>query len=281
MNLKLEELRRRLLIPSQSPQGAANNNSVYKRSSAELYAANQRVNEAREAEWVMSEPPTGADRESPMYEPMVAPPIDAESAAAANPAAGIREAVVRYAERAGAISGSGENPMDADNQYQVAQAVAKVFEQIKSFEERFSELTRTFEPVDRLGQAAAKSFVPLAAFRDQLARLARMFAPMRAFQTQLTELAQSFEAMRGLQYQLALLSDAFEVNLGQVVRSLQPAIEFRSLLLKLAGTFDPAADLQASFAELAQAFRSDRAGVAPLAGDSAAPAIAANANPQA
>ncbi len=262
MNLKLEELRRRLLEPTGNAQNP--NSSVYKRSSAELYAANQRVSETKEADWVMSEESAGASREQPIYEPIIAPTLDGKPAAAANPGAvGIREAVVRYAEKAGALPNPGDGSMGGDNQYQVAQAVAKAFEQIRSFEERFAELTRTFEPIDGLGQSAAKSLAPLATFRDQLTRLARTFEPMRAFQAQLAELAQSMEAMQGLQYQLALLSDAFAVNLRQASNAIQPAIEFRAMLLKLAASFDSAAELQASFAELATVFHTDRLTITP------------------
>ena len=262
MNLKLEELRRRLLEPTGNAQNP--NSSVYKRSSVELYAANQRVSETKEADWVMSEESAGASREQPIYEPIIAPTLDSKPAAAANPGAvGIREAVVRYAEKAGALPNPGDGSMGGDNQYQVAQAVAKAFEQIRSFEERFAELTRTFEPIDGLGQSAAKSLAPLATFRDQLTRLARTFEPMRAFQAQLAELAQSMEAMQGLQYQLALLSDAFAVNLRQASNAIQPAIEFRAMLLKLAASFDSAAELQTSFAELATVFHTDRLTITP------------------
>jgi len=253
MNLKLEELRRRLLEPGGNGQSPVN--SVYKRSTAEMYAANQAVSEAKSGDWVMSEESAGADREPAKYEQLIAPPVAGEPAAAESAASSIREAVVRYAEKAAGASET-NGAAGGDNQYQVAQAVAKAFEPIKSFQERIFDLMRAFESIEGLGQSALKSFAPLATFRDQIAKLARMFEPMRVFQTQLAELAQSMEAMRGLQYQLSLLSDAFAVNLRQTASSIQPAIDFRAMLLKLAMSFESASELQASFNELAALFQS-------------------------
>ncbi len=253
MNLKLEELRRRLLEPGGNGQNPVN--SVYKRSSAEMYAANQAVNEAKSGDWVMSEEPAGGEREPAKYEQMVAPPVAEEPIAAEAAASSIREAVVRYAEQAGGAIES-NRAAAGENQYQVAQAVAKAFEPIRSFQERIFDLTRAFDSIEGLGQSALKSFAPLATFRDQLTKLARMFEPMRVFQTHLAELAQSMEAMRGLQYQLSLLSDAFAVNLRQTANSIQPAIDFRAMLLKLAMSLESASELQANFNDLAALFQS-------------------------
>jgi hypothetical protein len=255
MNLKLEELRKRLLEPVPSPNAPAS--SVYKRSSAEIYVASQKNSEAAAAEEIVT-PVEVAPASAARYQPMIAPPISKDQVSASGAPNSIREAVLRYAEKANVNPGSREDDMDSNSQYQVAQAVANVFEQVQVFEDRFAELTKTFEPVERLAQSATKSFVPLRAFQEQLAQLSRSFEPMRAFQVQLAELAQSFEPMKGLQHQLALLSDAFEINIGQLVRSLNPAREFQLSLLKLARAFEPAVALQDDFALLADTFRSDR-----------------------
>jgi hypothetical protein len=256
MNLKLEELRKRLLEPVPTPNGSGT--SVYKRSSAEIFVASQKTSEAVKNVADQVAPASVVVESAAHYQPLIAPPISNEQVSAAGTPNGVREAVLRYAEKATINSSSGEDAMDSNSQYQVAQAVAKVFEQVKIFEDRFAELTKTFEPVERLAQSAAKSFTPLRAFQDQLAQLSRSFEPMRAFQAQLAELAQSFEPMKGLQHQLALLSDAFEINIGQLVRSLDPAREFQLSLLKLARSFEPAIELQSDFALLADTFRSER-----------------------
>ena len=251
MNLKLEELRRRLLEPVGGTP--AQTTSVYKRSSAELHVVTQKIAEAADDKTLA---PAPAPKGNHVYQPPVAPKISGEKIFATSPSNTIREAALRYAENAALDTRGGEDAMDSNSQYQVAQAVSKVFEQVKVFEERFIELTKTFEPVDALAQSAAKSFGPLRAFQEQLAQLSQSFEPMRAFQEQLAELAQSFAPMKGLQQQLGLLSDAFEININQLVRSLEPAKEFQAQLIKLARAFEPATELGDDFASLAETFSS-------------------------
>jgi hypothetical protein len=254
MNLKLEELRRRLLEPVGGTP--AQTTSVYKRSSAELHVVAQKINEATEVKALAPQTETNGNF---VYQPPVAPKISGEKIFAASTPNTIREAALRYAEKAAIDTSAGEDAMDSNSQYQVAQAVAKVFEQVKVFEDRFVELTKTFAPVEALAQSAAKSFGPLRAFQEQLAQLSRSFEPMRQFQVQLAELAQSFAPMKGLQQQLGLLSDAFEININQLVRSLEPAKEFQAQLIKLARSFEPATELGDDFASLADTFSAARA----------------------
>ncbi len=267
MNLKLEELRRRLLEPVATPPSQST--SVYKRSSADLVVVNHRVNGAAEAKDVKATAPATQTTAAGLYQPPVAPKISDEKVSAASTPTNIREAALRYAENASVETSAGEDSMESNSQYQVAQAVSKVFEQVKAFEDRFVELTKTFEPVEALAQSAAKSFVPLRAFQEQLAQLSRSFEPMHVFQVQLAELAQSFAPMKGLEHQLALISDAFEININQLVRSLAPAKEFQAQLIKLAHAFEPASELADDFALLAENFRGERAaqlnGSAPAA----------------
>ena len=236
MNLKLEELRRRLLEPVGGTP--AQTTSVYKRSSAELHVVTQKVH----ASEVKALTPV-TEVVGNVYQPPVAPKISGEKIFAATTPNTIREAALRYAENAAIDTSAGEDSMDSNSQYQVAQAVSKVFEQAKIFEDRFAELTKTFEPVEALAQSAAKSF-----------------GPLRAFQVQLAELAQSFAPMKGLQQQLGLLSDAFEININQLVRSLKPAKEFQAQLIKLARAFEPATELGDDFALLADTFNAEHNG---------------------
>jgi hypothetical protein len=265
MNLKLEELRRRLLEPVATPPSKST--SVYKRSSADLLVVNHKLNEATEAKELKAAVPATVPAGTGLYQPPVAPKISDGKVFAASTPTNIREAALRYAEKVPVETSAGEDSMESNSQYQVAQAVSKVFEQVKAFEDRFVELTKTFEPVEALAQSAAKSFAPLRSFQEQLAQLSRSFEPMRVFQVQLAELAQSFAPMKGLQHQLALLSDAFEININQLVRSLEPAKEFQAQLIKLARAFEPATELADDFAVLADTFRGERGaqlnGVAP------------------
>jgi len=240
MNLKLEELRKRLLDPLPAPGAPAA--SVYKRSSSELYPG-----QARPAEEIK----LGASAEQ---QPDENAPKPSSAALAAVPAkASVTSAMLDYVEKATATSG--EEAMDPNGQYQLAQAVAKVFEQTKTFQDRFAELNRMFEPIEQVGMAAARTFEPLKAFEEQLVQLAGSFEPMRAFQLQLAQLAQTFEPMKGLQQQLAQLSEAFQIHLARLAKSLDPVKEFQTELLKLAHAFDPVADLQRQFVELVDTFK--------------------------
>src|SRR2546427_11703677 len=137
MNLKLEELRRRLLEPV-APR-PSQSSSVYKRSSADLSVVNHKLKEAAE---LKAPAPVIEPAGTGVYQPPVAPKISDGKVFAASTPNGIREAALRYAENASADTSAGEDPMESNSQYQVAQAVSKVFEQVKVFEDRFVELTK-------------------------------------------------------------------------------------------------------------------------------------------
>jgi hypothetical protein len=230
-NIKLEELRKRLLEPVVTP--AEPSTSRYRRSSRELHADQPRSNE----------PEDSASHQQPTAK-AVAP----ETAPAPELSGGVSGAVSQYVELATASSIEGES--------QLVQAVAKVFEQTQTFQDKFAELTEMFEPIERIGQATARSLEPLRSFEQQLVQLAHSFEPMRAFQIQLAQLAQTFEPMKGLQEQFAQLSEAFQIHLNCLAGSLQPARQFQLELLKLARVFDSVADLQAQFTQLAETFKS-------------------------
>jgi len=139
-------------------------------------------------------------------------------------------------------------------QYQLADAVAKVFEETKNFEIRLDELRRAFDQVEKLTGSADKLFAPLRSFHPLLSGLAESFAPVRAFQRQLAKMAETFEPMRGLHDQLAQVADSFQDQLAPLVRALALAKGFRDSILRLAQTFDPAEELHAEFSELHAAF---------------------------
>lgn len=243
MNLKLEELRRRLLEPASAPP-VTRGKTVYHRSSTELYGSQRPI--AGEAEGVASTAPDGKVEQSTAATPAT------EAVPEERP--DIKTAMLRYVKRA-ATASLEEESMDPNSQYQLAQAVAKVFDQTKGFQERLGELTRSFDQIEKLGQSAARTLGSLKSFEHQLGQLARSFEPMRAFQVQLAQLAQSFEPMKGLQEQLSQLSEAFQLHLGQLVQAIEPAKEFQLQILKLARMFDSATELQDSFAQLMETFK--------------------------
>lgn len=244
MNLKLEELRKRLLEPVPSAAGAgtipSNATSVYRHNANEIYMIQQRS--------------ADPDAAAAVPDASAADPNSSEQPAA--PPNSVTSAMLQYVEQAAAINSADEvEAMDPNGQYQLAQAVAKVFEQTKVFQDRFLELNEMFEPIERLGEAAARSLEPLKTFYEQLTQLAQTFEPMRAFQVQLAQLAQTFEPMKGLQLQLAQISEAFQIHLGKLTKSLEPAKEFQNELSKLAHVFDPAGELQEKFEALLDTFK--------------------------
>lgn len=252
MNLKLEELRKRLLEPMPT-NGAGN--TVYRRSFNEPYSSPPSL---------VHQPIVEADIRGP--EAVVSEPSEVEESPALSPVEGrsttVSKAVLHYVKQA-AASAPEEETMEPNTSYQVASAVAKVFEQTRNFEDRFGELEKMLAPIESASQAAVRSFEPLRNFEKQISQLAQSFEPMRSFQNQLAELAQTFEPMKGLQQQLSQLSEAFQVHLERLSRSMEPAKEFQHELLKLASAFDSAVELQSQFQRLAETFK---AGASPLSG---------------
>ena len=252
MNLKLEELRKRLLepMPTNGP-----GNSVYRRSLNEPYSSPPPLVHQPILEADVPEPEAFVVEPAVVEESATPPP-------AVEPATSVSRAVLHYVKQTAASSPE-EEGMESNTSYQLASAVAKVFEQTKNFQDRFGELAKMFAPIERASQAAVRSFEPLRNFERQIFQLARSFEPMRSFQNQLSELAQTFEPMKGLQQQLFQLSEAFQLHLGRLSQSLEPAKEFQLELLKLASAFESAVELQSQFEQLAEAFK---AGAPPAAG---------------
>lgn len=158
-----------------------------------------------------------------------------------------------------------ENNGDAKSQYQLALAVAKVFEPTKTFQESLARLTKTFEQVDILGQSASRALAPMKAFADQVAQIAQNFGPMKAFQDQLAQLATNFEPMKGLHEQLAQIGQAFHDHLLELARTLEPAKKLQSKVTELASSLEAVSEMQAEFDRLAESFK---VGAAPANGAS-------------
>jgi len=139
--------------------------------------------------------------------------------------------------------------------HELADAVGKVFEQTKAFQARLEDLSRIFEPIDRMGNSAVRAFAPLRGFQKQMAQLARSFEPMRTFQQQLSQLAQDFEPMKALEGQLSQLADSFQTHIGDLIKALEPAKQIRDRIEQLRAAFDQATELQEQFTELYDAFQ--------------------------
>jgi DNA repair exonuclease SbcCD ATPase subunit len=235
MNLKLEELRKRLLDPTVSPAPSPTE-TIYKRS---------------------------ADQISPPESPVVTNGIDAaerrstplrETQLPTAPSDSLASTVLQYV---------GDNAADpARSRYQLAQAVTKVFESTRQHQERLADLAKSLDTIEQTAQSAARAFEPIRAFREQMEKLSSTFEPMRSFQEQLGNLAESFEPMKALHEQIAMLAEAFQINLAQFARSMEPAKAFQAQLAKLAKTFEAVGELQGQFLDLSETFRvASRGGV--------------------
>src|ERR1700730_18617742 len=182
MNLKLEELRKRLL--DQTAPAAPPTETIYKRS---------------------------GDSVSPLETPAVTIGIDT----AAPRSTQLRETPQSTGQpdllASTVLQYVGETADPAKSRYQLAQAVTKVFETTKQYQDRLADLANAIDTIEQIAQSATRAFEPIRAFRDQMQKLSSTFEPMRAFQAQLTKLANTFDAVGELQGQFLELSETFRV----------------------------------------------------------------------
>jgi DNA repair exonuclease SbcCD ATPase subunit len=231
MSLKLDELRKRLLQEAQpSEQNQPDDQQPRVLTYTTRHEAVPETPASARSE--VAAPPV-APESAPQPEPQIPPPV-----------------TPRQARPRGAAT-----PISV-GEPQISEAVARVFEQTEAFQSRLKELRALFEPIERVGKAAAESFAPLSAFRDQLARLGRAFEPMKAFQAQLADLAQTFEPMGALQDQLSQIADSFQLEIAQLTNALEPAKLFRQKIADLAKAFDPVGELDEGFRTLRNSFQS-------------------------
>ena len=231
MNLKLEELRKRLL-DSPAPSAPSPGDTIYKRSADPTISPSEPAvapvkNNASEA----------TEQRSTALRDTQPPTVQADSLAST---------VLQYV---------GENGDPGKSRDQLTQAVTKVFESTKQYQERLADLAKSFDTIEQTAQSAARAFEPIRAFREQMGKLSSTFGPMRSFQEQLGTLAASFEPMRALHDQIAMLAEAFQINLAEFARSMEPAKAFQVQIAKLAKTFEAVGELQSQFLELSETFR--------------------------
>lgn len=229
MSQKLDELRKRLL---QQGQSSEQNQHDDQQPRVLTYSPRDEAAPPASAHKEIAAPPL-APESAPQPEPQIPHPVTPRQA-------GPREAAA---------------PTSADEPH-ISEAVAKVFEQTEAFQSRLKELRAMFEPIERVGKAAANSFAPLSAFREQLAQLGRSFEPMKAFQAQLAVLARTFEPMGALQDQLSQIADSFQLEIAQLANALEPAKLFREKIADLAKAFDQVGELDEGFRALRDSFQS-------------------------
>ena len=228
MSLKLDELRRRLLQQEQP----SDQNQPDEQPQVLTYSPRREAVPPAPTPKEIAAPPI-APESAPQPEPQIPPPTTPRGARP-------REAA----------------PPASVGAPHISEAVAKVFEQTEAFQSRLEELRAMFEPIERVGKAAADSFAPLSAFRDQLAQVGRSFEPMKAFQAQLADLARTFEPMGALHDQLSQIADSFQLGIAQLANALETAKLFREKIVDLAKAFDPVGELDEGFRALRDSFQS-------------------------
>jgi len=255
LDIRLNDLRKRLLQQSGAESAAT---PVVR--ARDLAASTQTRNDSPEA--IDPEPRIYSVRRllqnfSPEMEPVEEPaspaPATAENGSAAAPHSRPHADAAAHPESLPAAILDYVAKSES-SEYQLFQAVSKVFEETRTLQDRLAKLPLEYEPVERLARSIAALFGPLEAFQDQVTQLARAFEPMKAIQLQVAQLAQNFAPVRALEQQLENLASAFQIHLGMLVRALDPAVELQARAAKLAIQLAPAQSLQNEFTRLARLF---------------------------
>ncbi len=151
---------------------------------------------------------------------------------------------------------------ESGNEYQVFQAVAKLFDQTETARAQLNDLGLMFDSIEALAQTVAGTFVPLDAFRQQLEQLSRSFAPIKALRQEMARIAETCDAIKPLQDQFTQLTSGFNLHIAALIKALEPAEEVRLRIPQLAEAFEPLTTLHERLAELRGAFdgAGDRSG---------------------
>lgn len=176
------------------------------------------------------------------------PAAEAVGEAASGSPADLARAVLSYVESGGSAD------------YQVFQAVARLFDQTQGARAQLNQLGTMFDSIESLAQTVASTFVPLDAFRQQLEQLARSFAPIKALRREMARIALTCEAIKPLQEQFTQLAGGFKLHIGALIKALEPAEEVRLRIVQLAEAFEPLATLHERLAELQGSFDGDMDG---------------------
>jgi len=243
MNLRLEELRRRLLEPNALPN--ASSKTLYQRSALPNFVRREAgeviemglAEDAPEAIIVAAEEPRQSVADVRVENRQIPESVSA--------------AVMQYLQQNGLEQQPCPQESQAESgQYELAKAVAKVFDQTRSFEESLAGLRNMLDPMQQAGATLANSIEPLRSLESQIQDLAGSFDSMRTFQSQLSQLADSFAPMRCLEQQVAQFSDAFAVHLQRLSRSLDSARIFKAELTRLIQSLEPVEEMHGRFTNL-------------------------------
>jgi uncharacterized phage infection (PIP) family protein YhgE len=144
----------------------------------------------------------------------------------------------------------GANAMSQE-QSQVANSVAKLFEPTRTFEDRLTKLVPAFDQAERLAKEALGAFGSVGELTSKLEKFLESFAQMKAFQDQVAALAQGFEPMQPVQNHLSEMSRALGDHLKGLSGLLERAKSFQRRVSELSQALEPATALQERLEKLA------------------------------
>jgi hypothetical protein len=134
---------------------------------------------------------------------------------------------------------------------ELARAIDNLFEPVRHC---LGEIPQACEAVSQLTRPTLEMCQPLRNFRDHLQRLSGSFASMRTFRYELDVLAESVEPIGVLNRQTIQLEDAVQAQLAEVVKTLESTKTLRMRIAELGRTVDSASELEAQFLELSRNF---------------------------
>lgn len=279
MSLKLDQLRKRLLLQQSGLDGVGRDNGDGKAGQAAVKGLEPQLIVTRAAPSVP--PGNGSDRPSadelvdaddgpPMAFATVdemdapIPAADSTTASAAAVPARLEPTEALVAARAADDGATENSPAAPGVASDLGDAVAMVFAQTRALRDWLEALDRSLAPLERMGDSATRVLDPLRDFHGRMTQLARSFGPMRGLRSELAEMAKTFEPIRGLRDQMEQLTSAFESNLAELVVALEPARRLRERLEQLAIAIAQAGEMRERFSELRAMFTGAEAdGAAP------------------
>lgn len=224
MEIRLEELRRRLLEPS----APATSPTVYQQGASpvarsQVHGAELPIPNAREA-----------------YAPAAL-----VFATRGRPHRGVAAAVRQYLGR----SHLAENQIAPSHQ-ELTQSVAEIFERMRGFEERAAALRAMIEPVKRAVELTAQAADPLPGFEERIIGVAKAFEAAITAQSRVTPLARSFEPIQYLEKQVAQFAHAFGDHLKRLATALDETHALRAELITMVEALAPMENLRGGLAGL-------------------------------
>jgi hypothetical protein len=226
MEIRLEELRRRLLEPS-----------ALMTSPSAVYQQDASGGGRNRAEGT-TEFPVRTGRES------FAPGAQV-FAVRRRPRRGVAAAMLQYVRRNPAVE-----TQFAPSHQELTQSIAEIFDRMHGFEARASSLRAMIDPVKRAVELTAQAADPLRGFEERILEVANAFETAITAQSRVTLLARSFEPIQYLEKQVAQFAHAFGDHLKRLATALDETDALRTELVTMVEALSPMEKLRGRLAAL-------------------------------